>query len=885
MNRGNLIIGVLLVLLLSISLLLYLLKYNKKPIEVWDLIPRQVVAVYEPGECIDCLYQLEESRFWDFLNQLLIPEREADSIERVFNQLLDPKNKPLISIQVTQNNSFDLVYYLHSDLTKSFELEVLKWTDENLKIGQREFSGIQINELNLNKRMFSWISIDGFWIGSFTPLLIEDVIRTYTSKSEKGLGFEIAGIIALPRIKNDAGNLYINLNNVSGFLSLFFEKNPFLPKIGKAALLDIKASESAVSMNGFTVLQNDRSELLSYFNDQDPVQFGLKNYISSRSISVTSFGFSDGEKLFSNLKSSRAIKSNDSNALLPESTTQKLFSSLGKEIAICSFESRGNNLSSVLLIETSDINTWIKTFDNLSNQTQRDDTLYYEKYSSHEIRQVEIVNFPELLFKPLINGFPQTYYTTHDQILILADRPEELRRILDDIEREEVWGKSIAFNQFLESTLLESNLSVYINVPKALNVLVSKLNLKWKTKAQSFDKNTQAALGFSAYQFSHLNESFYTNLTWAFAPGKAKDNVQSINRIVMNIDQAIATKPFVVRNHATKKDDIVIQDSAFSIHYFTADGKHQWRKNVSGAVIGEIYQLDYLKNNKLQLFFVTKGKLHVIDRLGNYVSPFPVSIAQQSIEYVSLIDYDNSKNYRYLLADKDGKLWLMDKEGKVLKGWNPLNLEASFLLPAHHHRIRGKDIILTIREDGRVYVLNRRGENISGFPLNLDKRIDGSYFLETGNTLRDTYFTVISKDGVKIRFTAEGKIISQESLVKSLVNDQFSLITDVNQKSYLIKQQNPKRLTIWDENNKAVLVNEYIGANSVQVQYYDFGANQSYIVITDVDQQLCYVYNIQGELVRALPFEASSASLILDGDQVFIVTVDGKGLTIERLIN
>jgi len=884
-NRANLIIVTLLGLLIILSLLFYSSIFRTKTIEVWDLIPNQTIAVYEPGECTECITQFRESKFWKFLSQLLSNESEVDSVEKVFNQLSESFVNSLISIHVTKNTEFDLVYYLNPEGTKKIELELLKLQEGKLKISQREFNGIKINELTINRKVFSWILVDQFWVGSFAPFLLEDVIRTYKSSEQENFKVGVADVIALPRINNDAGNLYVNLKNLNSLFSIFLEQNHNLPILGKAALLDVKAGERTVTLNGFSVLSNKDSEFLSYFNNQDPVPFGLKNYISNRSISVTNFGISDGAALLKSLSSMRDKIGIDVSQGLSELDIQNLFSALGKEMSLCSFESRSSSLSRVLLIETTDIETWLKTFNQLSTSTQTGDTVYFEKYSSYEIRQIEVNNLPELLFKPLVSGFAQTYYTSYDGILMVSDQPEELRRLLDDIEREEVWGKSIGFNQFLESTLLESNVSIYVNMPRALSVLATRLNSKWKGVYQTLDRNTQASLGFSAYQFSNLNASYYTNITWSFNPGDVKETDQPVSKIVMSIDQPIATSPFIVRNHTTKKDDIVVQDSLFNLHYFSADGKHQWRKNVTGAIIGDVHQLDYLNNNKLQLFFVTNGKLHVIDRLGNYVAPFPISINQQNIEFVSLIDYDNSKKYRYLLADRNGKLWLMDKEGKVLDGWKPLTMESSLLLPASHHRIRGKDIILGIRKDGRVYLVNRRGENLTGFPLNLEIRPDGSYFIESGNMLSTTYITVVSKEGVMVKFNIEGKVISKEQLVKSSIDDQFSLIMEKNHKSYLVKQQNSRRLQILDEAGKTILVNDYVGTSSVHIQYYDFGANRSFILISDLDQQLCYVYTAQGDLVRTVPFEASGVSLMLDGDSVIIATVDGRSLTMQALVN
>ena len=37
-----------------------------------------------------------------------------------------------------------------------------------------------------------------------------------------------------------------------------------------------------------------------------------------------------------------------------------------------------------------------------------------------------------------------------------------------------------------------------------------------------------------------------------------------------------------------------------------------------------------------------------------------------------------------------------------------------------HTRIRGKDFIIMVLKNGRVYVKNRKGEDYNGFPINLD---------------------------------------------------------------------------------------------------------------------------------------------------------------------
>jgi hypothetical protein len=118
---------------------------------------------------------------------------------------------------------------------------------------------------------------------------------------------------------------------------------------------------------------------------------------------------------------------------------------------------------------------------------------------------------------------------------------------------------------------------------------------------------------------------------------------------------------------------------------------------------------------------------------------------------------------------------MFDKNGSNLEGWNPKDIGGPLLFAPKHHRIKGKDYIIAIRKDGQVHLTNRRGEEVNRFPIKLETQINGNYFLEKGNSINDTYFTVVSGDGYRIRFTIDGKIQSRETLLKTSVNSKFGL--------------------------------------------------------------------------------------------------------------
>ena len=209
--------------------------------------------------------------------------------------------------------------------------------------------------------------------------------------------------------------------------------------------------------------------------------------------------------------------------------------------------------------------------------------------------------------------------------------------------------------------------------------------------------------------------------------------------------------------------------------------------------------MDYFNNGKFNISLQPLGYLHVVDRLGKYVNPFPVKITEQDIEFVSLVDYDHSKKYRFFVAGKSGKIWMYDKDGTNLEGWQPKDIGKVCLRRRRHYRIRGKDYIIAIRDDGNVYLMNRRGELLKNFPLNLNARPSGDYYLETGSSSENTAFVLVSRDGFRIKFNLDGKVLTREALVKNTVDAHFSLVPEKDFKSYMILRQEAKQLALFDE--------------------------------------------------------------------------------------
>jgi hypothetical protein len=171
-----------------------------------------------------------------------------------------------------------------------------------------------------------------------------------------------------------------------------------------------------------------------------------------------------------------------------------------------------------------------------------------------------------------------------------------------------------------------------------------------------------------------------------------------------------------------------------------------WQQFLESPIQGNIYQLDFYKNRRLQYLVATDSLLHVIDRNGEYIENYPKNIADISTEVVSVIDYDNSKNYRFMLSEKGGDIYLLDKEGNRLEGWSPKSFAGRFSIYPFHLRVRSRDVFLGVKENGEVIGTNRRGETLNGFPLDLDARIGGDIYYQVKSGFDRTLFTVVSEE-------------------------------------------------------------------------------------------------------------------------------------------
>lgn len=198
-----------------------------------------------------------------------------------------------------------------------------------------------------------------------------------------------------------------------------------------------------------------------------------------------------------------------------------------------------------------------------------------------------------------------------------------------------------------------------------------------------------------------------------------------------------------VINHNTGLPEVLIQDENNILHLIGTDGKPLWKKELGSPVIGDVKQIDALKNGKLQLAFTTKDALHILDRNGNNLTGFPVKPSGTIESELFLFDYDKQKNYRLMFATADGMIQNYTSKGTPAEGWKyKANEKPQFI---SHFKTGNEDQLLVVYSSGKTGLFKRTGEERQKIAL-VAGNFSRGYSVTSGSTIDDCSLVYSDKE-------------------------------------------------------------------------------------------------------------------------------------------
>ncbi len=605
-------------------------------------------------------------------------------------------------------------------------------------------------------------------------------------------------------------------------ISVYSKNNAFLST--KEVLsswngLDLTLVSKGVQGSGIAMIQ-DSLHVLSVFKGQKAHEFSMASMIPNTALRGRAIGYSNAGLLQQNI----TIYKKDSTQIAPTEVFETL-KSIGQIVL---------NNGEITLMESLDSQLTLESLAKYISRAQpyRDVVLY-------------TCNAPSLVtntFSPLLEGHQMNVLFSIKNYIVGASTMEVAQQYINAIET----GNTLAETSYFK------NVSEQLPTTCSLFVFEQQHTAGFSKQAMGDKATKQIANDFPIAIFQYKYDTSFAHINFInHKAGKEIKKAKGVTQLVsIDVGKTMLGDPQFFTNHKTNEKEIVVQDTDNKLHLFALSGNKLWSKALENPILGSIVEIDLLANGKKQLAFATKNKLHVLDRNGKQVAPFPITFRDQITQPLAVFDYDNTKKYRFVII-QDNEVVMLDKKGKTVKGFTFKKAKSNIIGMAQHIRLQNKDYLLFQQENGTLSILSRTGKDRVTVSEKLN--LTGAPVLKTR-----TNFILVTKDNQQKTITQKGKITSKKintpnEFALSIVRDNIISLSD----NHL--RVNSKHIEL------------PFGIYTTPSVYY--ANKKGYITITETQEKKTYLYNFEGELLKGFPvYGASSAEVIASNKSVFIVT-------------
>ncbi|MBT0607504.1 hypothetical protein [Aequorivita echinoideorum] len=723
-----------------------------------------------------------------------------------FLQNLRPKNESVLSInKIDDSTSF--YTFISKQHPQLFVTDSLKdKTIETLTVDDFSFQRV-----TLAKETVYTTTVDSIFIASSSQKILQEILKGNTEKDET------------------FGKVY-NLPNAGQLTALLRENNVSLPDSAKVnftswSALNLQLSPESLTATGITLATDTIPQLLNIFKDQIPQPNGVADLAPANARGALSFTFNDAEKFQKEL---RIFRGENENA-----GTTGIFGSVSEAGKI----DLGNSIS-----------FFVKSID----PSLTTDVLARYLTLENSFREVEISAFsePDLFkrtFAPLLDGANANYIFQLENFFVFTENVSDAETIISAFQNNSTLKNTTAFE---ENAPVLSNASSLL-ILKMKGDFGKDISLFLNEKSETLKNASFDGIPLAAIQFSYDRNFAHVTFTCKETSGGAVKVGGSISeKFNTKLENALLGAPQLFGNGT----NVVTQDISNVLYFISESGKILWKKKLENAILGKIQEIDIYGNGNKQLAFATKNNFYIIDRNGNDVTGFPIKFRDNVTQPLSVFDYDNNHNYRFVITQ--GKQVLMyDKGGKTVKGFGFEKAKSAIVQPPKHIRMGNKDYILIAEENGKLNILSRVGKT----RVSVSKDFD---FSEIPVAEEDSYFVVITKDNTKIRIDQNGKISTQKLDVGG---------------SYWFAMEGNTKATL-DDNLLRIdgkLAELPIGLYS-KPQLFTVDRNV-YVTITETQENKVYVFDESAKIVDGFPIYGTSTATLAEGGPRKSIAIAVKG--------
>lgn len=821
-----------------------------------NLVPQSSAVLVTTTNPQQTIKNLSAFSWWTTVSKipfLTNSKEQLKSIQTLIdNSQLQTKLNELdhaVSMHITGNDQIETLHFIKSDKFEWSENAVsqiinLLSSGKEISFSQRTYEEMSINEFQYDGQDYAFLIIEDFLVYSTNAILIEDVIRT-ASGAVKSI-FEKHNVSTT---KSNELSLTINTSKLSDLDRVFFVNDELsdLQIVDGLLQLDLIITDQEINLNGLIESNGSDPTTNTFYDVAINERYYLPNALSKVSVIGVPKVLEAG--LDANLRIDEFINMHDGSLTMLEMDG----GALSKERATLAM------VKDPVLVQE-----WLDKLA-LSLVKKETDTLYQEFYMDASITFLNKAGIINDFYGPSVPSFKQHYYSIHDDVLIFSESVDMIKLILREYDEENTWGKIVEKRQFLDQLVSEASYTKLVNFQFSVDALKAQLKPKWRT----FFNEQQELLDLVdlvAIQLSKSGNGFYSSSQITLNPlrnealskSPTMDNADEMSLTTNTFaDAKIISKPFVVKSHINQSQEIILQDAENDIYLIAKEGTVNWKRSIGKPINGNVNQVDFFNNRKLQYLFATDSELFLVDRNGDDVAGFPKPYtADLPLLNLSVVDYDNSKRYRYVGYDRRGNTYLFDKQGELLDGWNPKNGRSSLLQIPNHIRVRGKDCFVFVRTDGTVELTNRRGEPYDGFPYKTGKRLSGDVKIIKGPSFSATTINLVTEDGLQLSIDLNGVVKAKNQLFKPSLKSTFDLISDKLGTDFIVIRKDEGKTFVFDSKGNELFKFDFVLQESDWLDFYNF-RNESEIFVVNKGGELL-IYDKLGSLKTNSSFNTSN---------------------------
>ncbi len=490
-------------------------------------------------------------------------------------------------------------------------------------------------------------------------------------------------------------------------------------------------------------------------------------------------------------------------------------------------------------------------------------------YKSLKLKEINYHNFLISQFGPWFAKSKKTYFAVVDELVVFSESIKDLKEYIDLLESGSILQKKESYHEFSDNLSKNTNFTFYVNRPNTISDLLhlfSKEDEKNINELSIFEKDMS---GYSL-QLNWKNRMVYTGV---FA-GLSGESPQKSSQWQVLTDSDIISGPFKVKNHTDGSHNYIVFDDFRQMYLINEQGDVVWKKQLEENPISDVFEMDYYGNGKIQYLFNSENYLYLIDLTGKMVTNYPVSLNSEASAGLSVIDYQNNKDYRILIPCVNGEIYNYKKNGSLLKDWKSKNTRKQIVKPMSHVVANSKDYLIAEAENGNIMMFGRKGK--------VRLEIRKSFTNALGS---DLYANRTNSKGMMITTDKNGKLvyIPEKGKVKTtdfgdFSSEHFFIYTDFNGSgNYDFIYVDGQELNIYDRMKKSYV--NYIFENPIQVKPKLYSVSgRKVLAVHDKKTETLYLFNSDGLLSQKIKGNTDYIIDITKQNKPVIIIGKGKAL-------